>query len=59
MTYAILEVAMATHDDIRKRIEALGPLYVHDFLTVTKEHGVLIVFGETALAVERKANKRP
>lgn len=55
MTYVVLEVKKETHDDIRQRIEALGPIYTRDFLTSHRQYGALIIFGETALAIERKS----
>ena len=49
----LLEVAEASHRDIRERIERLGPEYRRDFLTEHRVHGTVIVFGEVGLVAER------
>ncbi|UQS95143.1 hypothetical protein Pam3_72 [Pseudanabaena phage Pam3] len=49
----LLEVSASTHQDIRNRIAALGPIYTADFFRESREHGLIIVFGEVGLVVER------
>jgi hypothetical protein len=55
-TYAILEVAPATFADIKRRLRKTGTL--PDYLQKDDEHGWLIVFGTTALAVKKRKKKR-
>lgn len=49
----LLEVSTSTHDDIRNRIKALGPIYTADFFRESREHGLIILLGEVGLVVER------
>jgi hypothetical protein len=51
-TYAILEVSPKTFADIKRRLRKSGTL--PDYLQKDDEHGWLIVFGTTALAVQKK-----
>ena len=48
----LLKISKASHDDIRERIERLGPIYTRDFLFQDRTHGVVIRFGEVRLVVE-------
>ena len=49
----LLPVAESTHKDIRDRIAALGPIYTADFFLNDPRHGLVIVFGEVGLVVEK------
>ena len=49
----LLQIAASTHADIRSRIEALGPIYTADFFRHDPRHGLIIVFGEVGLVVEK------
>lgn len=53
----LLEVAALTHADIRARIEALGPIYTADFFRTDRQHGLILVFGEVGLVVERERTR--
>lgn len=54
-TFAILEVAPKTFADIKKRLRATGTL--PEYLQKDDDHGWLIVFGTTALAVKKRKKK--
>lgn len=50
----LLKVSAASHEDIRERIAALGPIYTRDFFRTDREHGLVIVLGEVGLVKEER-----
>lgn len=51
-TYAILEVSKSTFYDVKRRLKKAGVLA--DFLEKNVEHGWILVFHTTALAIKKK-----
>ena len=49
MTMVLLKVNKASLQDIKSRIEALGPIYIRDFIFFDRTHGTVIKFGEVGL----------
>lgn len=45
----LLKVNKASLQDIKARIEALGPIYIRDFIFFDRTHGTVIKFGEVGL----------
>lgn len=48
----LMKVKRSTWEDIRGRIEALGPVYTRDFFHQHPEHGLVLVFGEVGFVPE-------
>jgi len=51
-TYSILEIAEASYNDIRQRLDDIG--YLDHYLTEDDQYGEILIFGTTALAKEQK-----
>lgn len=54
-TFTILEVSRSTFEDVKRRLKKAGALA--DFLQKNDEYGWVLVFDQTALAIEQ--TKRP
>ena len=54
MTLVLLKVNESSHKDIHDRIEKLGPIYTADFFKHDERHGLVIVFGEVGLVIDKE-----
>lgn len=59
MTMVLLKVNKASIQDIKARIEALGPIYIRDFIFFHRTHGTVISFhGEVGLVEDDAAAEK-
>lgn len=55
----LMQVKPDTYLDIKKRLEALGPIYTRDFFLTHPKHGLVLVFGEVGFVPEGPLGREP